>query len=334
MRETTVLISLTTQSGGKTAKTIRNQQKLVKPAARRLGLGSKLACQIRVKVQYAVVKRMMRTLFYTAACFVALLISLIPVPARALTLSQPEQIKRAHYLNPNTGRFWTMDTTEGENEDPLSLHKYLYTEGNPINNTDPSGNDIGDLDFSSLDSFSIGGLGVQSETMARQLGGIDVDVYIWSWRDLGFVSQRRDSVGHVMVFDDDGTQHVEVSQFPHPPGAPSRPKGRNYTFTYNDTRQAEQQRDPNKKFLVHLPYEIAFHNEVDDQQSRPWWVWWPHGPNETQCARAGYDVLKAGGLPLWGHNSGEIMPGALGLALDRFANSKNQNNTYSVERIH
>jgi RHS repeat-associated protein len=33
---------------------------------------------------------------------------------------------RARYLNQNTGRFWTMDTDEGDNEDPLSLHKYLY----------------------------------------------------------------------------------------------------------------------------------------------------------------------------------------------------------------
>lgn len=46
---------------------------------------------------------------------------------------------RARYLNPNTGRFWTMDTTEGDNEDPLSLHKYLYGEDNPVNNVDPLG---------------------------------------------------------------------------------------------------------------------------------------------------------------------------------------------------
>jgi hypothetical protein len=34
-----------------------------------------------------------------------------------------------------------MDTFAGSNEDPLSLHKYLYAENNPINNSDPSGND-------------------------------------------------------------------------------------------------------------------------------------------------------------------------------------------------
>jgi hypothetical protein len=46
------------------------------------------------------------------------------------------------YLNPNTGRFWTMDSYEGDNEDPLSLHKYLYCHGNPVNGIDPSGHDF------------------------------------------------------------------------------------------------------------------------------------------------------------------------------------------------
>lgn len=46
---------------------------------------------------------------------------------------------RARYLNPNTGRFITMDTYEGYREVPTSLHKYLYAELDPINRTDPSG---------------------------------------------------------------------------------------------------------------------------------------------------------------------------------------------------
>jgi len=48
---------------------------------------------------------------------------------------------RARYLNPNAGRFWTMDTFAGNNEDPLSLHKYLYCHDNPVNGIDPSGHD-------------------------------------------------------------------------------------------------------------------------------------------------------------------------------------------------
>ncbi|MCS7090334.1 MAG: RHS repeat-associated core domain-containing protein [Verrucomicrobiota bacterium] len=46
---------------------------------------------------------------------------------------------RARYVNPGTGRFWTMDTFEGVHTDPLSLHKYLYCHADPVNNSDPLG---------------------------------------------------------------------------------------------------------------------------------------------------------------------------------------------------
>jgi RHS repeat-associated protein len=46
---------------------------------------------------------------------------------------------RARYFNPQIGRFWTMDTFEGNQNDPLSLHKYLYCHGDPANGCDPSG---------------------------------------------------------------------------------------------------------------------------------------------------------------------------------------------------
>ena len=70
---------------------------------------------------------------------------------------------RARYLNTDTGRFWTSDTYTGNNEDPLSLHKYLYAECDPVDNDDPSGRDIGDAltaiqGIGSLMSFFIGNL--------------------------------------------------------------------------------------------------------------------------------------------------------------------------------
>jgi len=46
---------------------------------------------------------------------------------------------RARYLNTDTGRFWTSDTYTGNNEDPLSLHKYLYANADPVDGIDPSG---------------------------------------------------------------------------------------------------------------------------------------------------------------------------------------------------
>ena len=48
---------------------------------------------------------------------------------------------RARHLNPGTGRFMTMDTFEGAQTDPVSLHKYLYAHANPVNRVDPSGYD-------------------------------------------------------------------------------------------------------------------------------------------------------------------------------------------------
>ncbi len=38
-----------------------------------------------------------------------------------------------------------MDTYEGAEEEPQSLHKYLYCQANPVNNADPGGHDIGEV---------------------------------------------------------------------------------------------------------------------------------------------------------------------------------------------
>jgi hypothetical protein len=38
-----------------------------------------------------------------------------------------------------------MDSEEGDNEDPLSLHKYLYCSGDPADHSDPSGHEDGDV---------------------------------------------------------------------------------------------------------------------------------------------------------------------------------------------
>ena len=46
---------------------------------------------------------------------------------------------RARYMNPSTGRFWTMDVYPGLSEEPQSLHKYMYCIDSPINYLDPSG---------------------------------------------------------------------------------------------------------------------------------------------------------------------------------------------------
>ncbi|MEO5959064.1 MAG: RHS repeat-associated core domain-containing protein, partial [Opitutaceae bacterium] len=47
---------------------------------------------------------------------------------------------RARYLNPDSGRFWSMDSYEGSGSDPVSLHKYLYANADPVTYVDPTGN--------------------------------------------------------------------------------------------------------------------------------------------------------------------------------------------------
>jgi RHS repeat-associated protein len=56
---------------------------------------------------------------------------------------QGEYIKliylRSRFLSPETGRFQTKDSWQGNYNRPLSLNRWNYVEGNPINSIDPSG---------------------------------------------------------------------------------------------------------------------------------------------------------------------------------------------------
>ena len=49
------------------------------------------------------------------------------------------QYLRARYYDSASGRFNRLDPFAGNQNDPLSLHKYLYTHGNPVMGVDPSG---------------------------------------------------------------------------------------------------------------------------------------------------------------------------------------------------
>ncbi len=46
---------------------------------------------------------------------------------------------RSRFYSPETGRFQTRDTWQGDYNRPLSLNRWMYGYGNPVNFTDPSG---------------------------------------------------------------------------------------------------------------------------------------------------------------------------------------------------
>jgi hypothetical protein len=98
------------------------------------------------------------------ACWMASLLTLFPAQTRALTAPETGQTQSARvYLNPNTGRFWTMDTFAGDSEDPRSLHRYLYSHDDGVDRIDPSGR--ADFNIGSLMS-TIGNIGY----MAANIG--------------------------------------------------------------------------------------------------------------------------------------------------------------------
>jgi RHS repeat-associated protein len=65
---------------------------------------------------------------------------------------------RARYLDVNRGRFWSQDSFEGDNEEPLSLNKYLYANANPNNNADPTGLSTVSIATASVLSNSLAGI--------------------------------------------------------------------------------------------------------------------------------------------------------------------------------
>jgi RHS repeat-associated protein len=75
---------------------------------------------------------------------------------------------RARYYSPNSARFISRDTYDGENIDPITLNHYLYAGSNPSMYVDPSGNTYS---MSGL-SFSMATLGALSAVALPKLPSI------------------------------------------------------------------------------------------------------------------------------------------------------------------
>ena len=79
---------------------------------------------------------------------------------------------RARYLNTATGRFWSMDSAGGDDATPFSIHKYLYVQDSPIDNVDPSGNQMIEVQTGQLDGQVVEGAATQeAETGVKVLEG-------------------------------------------------------------------------------------------------------------------------------------------------------------------
>jgi len=103
---------------------------------------------------------------------------------------------RARYLNVSTGRFWSMDSYGGDQQAPLSLHKYLYAASDPVNRRDPLGNDsLAELTV----AFAVSTTLLTMSGCSSQTGPLPVTVNIlqnWkqeygAWLDLGAKTKSR-----------------------------------------------------------------------------------------------------------------------------------------------
>ncbi|MCP4871400.1 MAG: RHS repeat protein [Proteobacteria bacterium] len=82
---------------------------------------------------------------------------------------------RARYMDPNTGRMLSEDPWAGTERDPRTLHRYMYTPGDPVNFTDPTGRSWGGLlRAAMMASFSFG--------IAAYAARLIVQFYFWVFK--------------------------------------------------------------------------------------------------------------------------------------------------------
>ena len=82
---------------------------------------------------------------------------------------------RARYYQPEQGRFLTTDPAPGDLDAPMSLHRYLYTEGDPVNYVDPTGESKLAQVLVGLAIGGIvlkGGLDVVNTLIAKEMAGV------------------------------------------------------------------------------------------------------------------------------------------------------------------
>ena len=72
-------------------------------------------------------------------------------------------------MDTTTGRFISMDSYLGSVDDPVSLHKYLYANANPVNYIDPSGyNSYGEMN-----------LALKIQLILTDITTLKINMYCW-----------------------------------------------------------------------------------------------------------------------------------------------------------
>lgn len=72
-------------------------------------------------------------------------------------------------MDTTTGRFTSMDSYLGSVDDPVSLHKYLYANANPVNYIDPSGyNSYGEMN-----------LALKIQLILTDITTLKINMYCW-----------------------------------------------------------------------------------------------------------------------------------------------------------
>lgn len=146
------------------------------------------------ELHHAGMNRMTRSFFL--ACWIVSSLTFLASQSTATTATKSVFAPSdGIYLNPNTGRFWSIDSYEGNDQDPLSLHKYLYCQNDPINGVDPSGHefDIPTLDVTMSEGEDVEASSAVASMAAKRMAlskiqqvGLNIAATLLVMQEIGF----------------------------------------------------------------------------------------------------------------------------------------------------
>jgi RHS repeat-associated protein len=109
---------------------------------------------------------------------------------------------RARYLDVRTGRFWGMDEYEGDLQSPTSLHRYLHGSADPVDRTDPSGNndlvEVAAYTGTQAILRSMAIMSVKGAIFGGLFGGVDAALQGKSGKEILYAAAQGGLVGAVL----------------------------------------------------------------------------------------------------------------------------------------